>query len=80
MSAIKHNIVLNHTVEENCKTERKGCDTYHNASNTLSKQGGRNSLLDEAKKYDALWMTRLRDTFCGVRYDIGIQENCSGRY
>ena len=86
MSAIKHNIVLNYTVEENyfqeenCKTERKGCDTYHNASSTLSKQGGTKSLLDETKKYDALWITRLRNTICGVRCDICIQENCSGRW
>ena len=40
MSAIKRNIVLNWTVEENynykenCKTDRKGCDIKCNASNT----------------------------------------------
>ena len=86
MSAINYNIVLNWTVEENythkenCKTERKGCDTNCNASNTVSKQGGTNSLFHNKEKCDALGISPFGDTKCCVPNEICREEDCSGRW
>ena len=86
MSAIKNNIVLNWTVEENCnhkenvETKRKGCDRNCNASKLVSKQGETWSYMDKSEKCDVLWITPFGDTICCISDKVCRKGDCSGRW